>query len=110
MLFKDGTYFRKFTPKQLFTEYIYSLMKQKKEVMVFPDNNQILIGDEIDEWNKENGILNTTERLIYHSFTDGYVISHTESITNVMVPIGLLEKNYDDFIKQCEEDVKWRME
>lgn len=111
MIIENGKYFRKFTPKELFTEYIYSLMKQKNDFMVFQDNNQILIGEEIDEWCIVNGIINPTERLIYHYLhDDGYVISYTEAITNVTVPIGLLEKSYDDFIKQCEEDVKFRME
>lgn len=106
----NGMYFKKFTPEQLFTEYIYSLMKQKKDFMVFPDNNQILINEEVDEWNKVNGITDPTERLLYHRVgNDGYVVNYTEAITNVMVPVELLEKSYDDFIKQCEEDVKYRM-
>ena len=108
---KDGKYFRKFTPKELFTEYIYSIMKQKKDFMVFQNNNQILIDDEVDEWNMVNGITNPAERLIYHCVgNDFYVVNYTESITNVTVPLGLLEKSYEDFIKQCEEDVDYTME
>ena len=110
MFNKNGTYFRKFAPRELFTEYILTLMKQHKDFMVFPDNNQILIEDEVDEWNKVNGITDPTERLIYHGIDSGYVVHHTESITNVLVPKGLLKKSYDEFIAQCEEDVQWRME
>ena len=110
MINKSGKYFRKFTPSELFTEYIFDLMKQRKEFMVFTDNNQILIDDEMDEWNLVNGITNPTERLIYHCINDEYVISHTDSITNVMVPYGLFEISYEDYIKQCEEDVQWRIE
>ena len=110
MINKNGTYFKKFAPKQLFTEYIYSLMKQKKNFMVFPDNKQVLIDEEVDEWNMVNGITDSTERLIYHRVgNDGYVVNYTEGITTVMVPVGLIEKSYDDFIKQCEEDVNYRM-
>lgn len=106
MINKNGMYFKKFTPKQLFTEYIYSLMKQEKNFMVFPDNKQVLIDEEVDEWNMVNGITDPTERLIYHRVgNDVYVVNYTEGITTVMVPVGLLEKSYDDFIKQCEEDV-----
>ena len=105
MIVTKGKYFRKFTPRELFTEYIYSLMKQKKDFMVFTDNNQVLIGHEICEWINVNGILNSTERVLYHLVSNGYVVHYTEAITSVTVPFGLLEKNYEDFIKQCEEDL-----
>lgn len=107
---QDGKYFRKFAPKELFTEFIFALMINGKSFMVFPNNNQILIDDEVDEWNAANGITDPTERLIYHKFgDDGYVVSYTEAITNVTVPAGMLDWNYEEFIKQCEEDVKYRI-
>lgn len=104
-------YFRKFEPEEIFTEYIFSLMKQRKDLMVFVDNNQVLIDEEIDEWNKVNGITNKTERLMYHCFgNDGYVVNYTEGITNVTAPFDTLEMSYEEFIKQCKEDLKSRLE
>lgn len=108
---EDWKYFKKFKPKELFTEYIYSLMQNGKDFMFFPNNNQILIDDEVDEWNKVNGITNLTERVLYHKFgDDGYVINYTDAITNVTVPAGMLDWNYEEFIKQCEEDVVYRID
>lgn len=97
--------------KELFTEYIFSLMKQKKNFMVFPDNKQILIEDEVDEWNKTHGLTNETERILYayiidKNKNDGYVIHPTKFITDMTVPFDLIEKNYNDFIKQVKIDLE----
>lgn len=110
MLNTNGKLFRKFATRDVFTEYIYSLMKRGERFMVFPDNNQILIDEELDEWNKVNGLLDTTERLLYHKVRDGYVIHCANNPTNILVHIRLLEKNYEDFILQVEEDLNFKME
>ena len=100
----ERKFFRKFTTEELFTEFIYALMVNRRTFMVFPDNKQILIDDEVDKWIKENGIMNETERLIYHPITKGYVINHTASIINVAVPFGLIDMGYEEFIKITKED------
>lgn len=111
MLNKNGKYFRKFTPEELFTEHIFSLMKQEKDIMVFPDNSQLILEDEIEEWNLVHGINDPTERILYYCIHGlGYRITHSKSITNVFVPEGMIDWDYESFIKQCEEDVLYRIE
>ena len=100
--------------EELFTEYILSLMKQKKNFMVFPDNKQILIKDEVDEWNKTHGLTNETERILYHcvyvknilGYVIGYVIHPTKFISDITVPFNLIEKNYNEFIEQAKKDLE----
>lgn len=96
--------------EELFTEYIFSLMKQKKNFMIFPDNKQILIEDEVDEWNKNHGLTNETERILYHYVPSkgfpGYAINPTECISCVSVPYELIEKDYNEFIKQTKIDLE----
>ena len=106
MIKVNGKYFRKFAPVELFTEYIFSLMKEGKMFMMFTDNKQVLVEEEVDEWNKVNGITNDTERTLYHQYGDkGYIVHHSSELTSVFVPIEMLKWNYDNFIKQCEKDV-----
>lgn len=102
----NGKWFNKFKTEELFTEYIYSLMKQGKDFMIFPDNKQVLIDNEIDEWNRIHGINDNTERLIYHHlYVSGYVINYTKAITSVLVPFDVLKKEYNEFIEQIETDL-----
>ena len=79
-------------------------MKERKSFAVFPDNKQILMEDEYDEWIKENGILNETARLIYHPIEKGYVVTYTEAISNLAIPFGLFDLSYEEFIKAANED------
>lgn len=107
-LYTKGKYFKQFTPKELFTEYIFNLMKQGKEIMMFLDNNQILIDDEIEEWYMIHNLLDETERVLYHNIgNQAYRVHYIKHPMNVYVPFDLLEKSYEDFIKQCEEDVNY---
>ena len=96
--------------EELFTEYIFSLMKQKKNFMLFPDNKQILIEDEVDEWNKNHGLTDETERILYHCISDktyeGYVVNSIGSITNIIVPFNGIEKDYNEFIEQVKKDLE----
>lgn len=106
----NGKYFRKFTPRELFTEYIFSIMKQGKTFMMFPDNKQILIEEEVDEWNRIHGFMDDTERIMYHQYgTEGYIAHYSSEITNVFVPLEMLKWSYERFISQCEEDVNYRL-
>ena len=97
-------FFRKFAAEELFTEYIFELMKARKSFMVFVDNKQVLVDEEVDEWNIVNGILNSTERLIYHPLSNGYVVTHTGSITNVLTPFDAMKNGYEEFIKSTNEE------
>lgn len=96
--------------EELFTEYIFSLMKQKKSFMVFPNNKQILIEDEVDEWNKTRGLTNETERILYHYVSSkknsGYVVHPTKFITDITVPFDIIKKDYNEFIKQAKIDLE----
>lgn len=90
---------------KMFTEYIHELMLQKKDFMVFPDNNQILVEDEVTEWNNIHGLTNDTERVMYHYVYNEdetkahYRVKHTNSITTLLIPTFCIPKNYEDFIK-----------
>lgn len=97
-----------YSVEELFTEYIFSLIKQEKDFMVFPDNKQILIEDEVDEWNKIHGLTDVTERILYHCVYEkgqpiGYAIKDTNYLTSLLVPYDLIEMNYNHFI----ERLKW---
>ena len=102
---------RYYSPK-IFTKYIHSLMLQKKDFMIFLDNNQILIESEVDEWNNIHGLTNTTERVIYHYVHDEdaekahYRIKHTDSITAFLVPVSLIAEDYECFIFQIEREME----
>lgn len=93
---------------KMFTEYIHELMLQKKDFMVFPDNNQILVEDEVTEWNNIHGLTNNTERVMYHYVYDTdktkehYRIKHTNSITTLLIPTSCIPKSYEDFIKSLK--------
>ena len=90
---------------KMFTEYIHELMLQKKDFMVFPDNNQILVENEVTEWNNIHGLTNDTERIMCHYVYDTdktkelYRIKHTNTITTLLIPILCISQNYEDFIK-----------
>lgn len=91
---------------KMFTVYIHKLMLQKKNFMVFPDNNQILVEDEVTEWNNIHGLTNDTERIMYHYVYDEdetkahYRVKHTNSITTLLIPTSSIAKKYEDFIKE----------
>ena len=94
-----------FYSSKMFTSYIHELMLQKKSFMVFSDNDQILIEDEVEEWNHIHGLTNDTERVMYHYVYDEdetkvhYRVKHTNSITTLLIPTFCIPKNYEDFIK-----------
>lgn len=93
-----------FYSSKMFTSYIHELMLQKKSFMVFPDNDQLLVEDEVEEWNDIYGLTNNTERVMYYYVYDEdetkahYRIKHTNSITTLLIPICCIPRNYDDFI------------
>ena len=44
--------------ENLITPYIYELMKNGDDIMLFPDNKQIILNEEIEEWNDVHDCLN----------------------------------------------------
>ena len=96
----------KYYSSKIFTEYIHELMLQKKDFMVFPNNEQILVEDEVTEWNNIHGLTNDTERIMYHYVYDEdktkahYRVKHTNSITTLLIPTSSIAKKYEDFIKK----------
>lgn len=60
---------------EIFTNYIYNLMKSGENFVLFLNNRQILNDTQYQDWIKENGIMNDTQRIIYHKCSDGYVIT-----------------------------------
>ena len=96
---------------KMFTRYIHKLMLQGKDFMLFPDNNQILIENEVTEWNNIHGLTDNTERVMYHYVYDEdvtkthYRIKQTDSITTLLVPIETIRKNYDEFIEEIKNEL-----
>lgn len=96
---------------KMFTRYIHELMLQGKDFMVFPDNNQILIENEVIEWNNIHGLTNNTKRVMYHYVYDEdvtkthYRIKLTGSITTLLVPIETIRQNYDEFIEEIKNEL-----
>jgi hypothetical protein len=96
---------------KMFTRHIHELMLQEKDFMFFPDNNQILIENEVTEWNNIHGLTDDTERVMYHYVYDEdvakahYRIKHTDSITTLLVPIEATRKNHEDFIEEIKNKI-----
>ena len=81
--------------------------------MVFTDNLQILEGDEIDKWNRINGLTDNTPRVVGHKTTARggepiYVIHHVNDISSVIIPMERCEifPMYEDFMYQLKADLK----
>lgn len=61
--------------ENLITPYIYELMENGDDIMLFPDNKQIILNEEIEEWNDMHDCLNNqTDRITFYNHIDGYVI------------------------------------
>ena len=82
----------------IFTWYTFKLMQDGVNFVLFLDNNQILSDTQYQEWIKENGIMNDTQRIIYHKFSDGYRITKSDCILNLTVPNDLLKIEYVEFM------------
>lgn len=93
-------YFKEFEGKELFTEHIFSLMKEEKDFMVFTDNKQLLVNEEVDEYIKVHGIMSPEKRIMYHCVSGkGYAVNYTDSIYTVTIPNDLLNLEYTEFLK-----------
>lgn len=111
MLCVPGKLFRIFTPKEICTEYVQSLMRNGDYFMIFVNNMQILINEECDEWIMNHGASLNIPRICGHHIVNrwngipGYVLTYTEGITYVPIPDEIIRKPYADFIKEIEEMV-----
>ena len=94
----------------MFTEYVHELMLQKKDFMVFLDNNQILVENEVTEWNNTHDLTDNTERVMYHYVHDEdkskehYRIKHTDSITTLLMPVEAIVPDYDAFVANVKNN------
>ena len=106
---KPGICLGNFAPEEVFTEYIYSLMKERKDFMVFPEGKQILIEEEVDEWNKVHGLTNETPRIMYHCLHGsdgyGYRVKYTDFLATILISFEVLEMEYADFMEKVIRDL-----
>lgn len=108
----DGKkYLGEFPLRKLFTPCIYSLMRDRSEIMLFPDNGQLLVDEEIDEWNKENGLNDPTKRILYgyHNHNHNgkfYTVKSTDYGTTLTIPYPLInQNNYLSFLQDVQDDL-----
>ena len=85
--------------EKLITPYIYELMVNGNNIMLFPDNKQIILNEEIEEWNfTHESINNPTDRITFFNHGDGYVI-HRHGIkggaTDIVITMQDIQKRYE---------------
>ena len=107
------TFNRSYKLDEIITPYTFGLIKNGSPFMVFTDNLQILEGDEIDKWNRINGLTDNTPRVVGHKTTARggepiYVIHHVNDISSVIIPMERCEifPMYEDFMYQLKADLK----
>ena len=110
---KSMTFNRSYKLDEIITPYTFGLIKNGNPFMVFTDNLQILEGDEIDKWNRINGLTDNTPRVVGHKTTARggepiYVIHHVNDISSVIIPMERCEifPMYEDFMYQLKADLK----
>ena len=107
------TFNRSYKLDEIITPYTFGLIKNGSPFMVFTDNLQILEGDEIDKWNRINGLTDNTPRVVGHKTTARggepiYVIHHVNDISSLIIPMERCEifPMYEDFMYQLKADLK----
>ena len=88
--------------EKLITPYIYELMVNGDDIMLFPDNKQIILNEEIEEWNfTHESINNPIDRITFFNHGDGYVI-HRHGIkggaTDIVIAMQDIQKGYEYLI------------
>lgn len=85
--------------EKLITPYIYELMTEGNDIMLFPDNKQIILNEEIEEWNfTHESINNLTDRITFFNHGDGYVIHRhgvKGGVTDILIAMQDIQKGYD---------------
>lgn len=88
--------------EKLITPYIYELMVNGDDIMLFPDNKQIILNEEIEEWNfTHESINNPTDRITFFNHGEGYII-HRHGIkggaTDIVIAMQDIQKGYEHLI------------
>lgn len=86
--------------EKLITQYIYDLMKAGNDIMLFPDNQKIILNDEIEEWNDIHGVWNETDRFTFYNYREGYVIhrhGRHGSVYDILISMQDIQKGYEYF-------------
>lgn len=94
--------FKNHEMEEFFTRYIYSLMEERKDFILFPNNRQILENNEAEKWLSEHDTDNTTKYIVYCYFPDEYIIAHNCYPGRIAVPGNLLNNSYENFIKEIK--------
>lgn len=85
--------------EKLITPYIYELMVNGDDIMLFPDNKQIILNEEIEEWNFTHDYINNpTDRITFFNHGDGYVIHRhgvKGGVTDILIAMQDIQKGYD---------------
>ena len=88
--------------EKLITPYIYELMVNGDDIMLFPDNKQIISNEEIEEWNfTHESINNPTDRITFFNHGDGYVIYRhgiKGGSTDIVIAMRDIQKGYEHLI------------
>lgn len=88
--------------EKLITPYIYESMVNGDDIMLFPDNKQIILNEEIEGWNfAHESINNPIDRITFFNHGDGYVI-HRHGIkggaTDIVIAMQDIQKGYEYLI------------
>lgn len=88
--------------EKLITPYIYELMVHGDDIMLFPDNEQIILNEEIEEWNfTHESINNPIDRITFFNHGDGYVIHRhgiKGGVTDIVIAMQDIQKGYEHLI------------
>ena len=88
--------------EKLITPYIYKLMVNGDDIMLFPDNKQIILNEEIEEWNfTHESINNLIDRITFFNHGDGYVIYRhgiKGGATDIVIAMQDIQKGYEHLI------------
>ena len=88
--------------EKLITPYIYELMVNGDDIMLFPDNKQIILNEEIEEWNfTHESINNPTDRITFFNHGEGYIIHRhgiKGGVTDILITMQDIQKGYEYLI------------
>lgn len=88
--------------EKLITPYIYELMVNGDDIMLFPDNKQIILNEEIEEWNFTHECINNPiDRIIFFNHGEGYTIHRhgiKGGVTDILIAMQDIQKGYEYLI------------
>lgn len=95
--------------KYILSPYIVELMQGKVPFMVFFDDNLILEGEEIDEWNANHCLSDPTPRMLGHHFVSktkrsGYVLVNANGLYDITIPDEIISQGYEAVKKNAKEN------